>query len=66
MTARTFPARFPGRCAADCGQRIEPGDDVTYVEDELVHAGCVDGAPEPRRAPICPACHLTQPCDCED
>jgi len=25
-----FTAQYPGRCHADCGQTIEPGDDVTY------------------------------------
>lgn len=41
---RTFRARFPGRCAADCGEPIEPDQEVGYIGDELVHAGCEDAA----------------------
>lgn len=71
MTAPVFTARFPGRCHADCGESIEPGDDVTYVDDLIVHLAC-EGAAETahRRAerptPVCGTCHLTKPCDCED
>lgn len=35
----TFEARFYGRCA-DCGDDIEPGDDVRYEDDELIHDDC--------------------------
>ena len=41
----TFEARYPARCAL-CPDRIEPGDQVTYADDELVHAEC---DVEPRR-----------------
>lgn len=53
----SFPARFPGKCAAECGERIEPGDVVEYVDDQLVHEGCVP-APAVERAPReqCPGC----------
>jgi len=70
---RTFPARFPGRCAADCGERIAEGDEVTYVDDQLVHAECADRdrptcglgpMPTPRAVHVCPECHLVQPCYC--
>lgn len=36
-----FEARYPGRCP-QCGERIEPGDEVTYNDDEVVHAECDD------------------------
>lgn len=36
----TFKAKYEGRCAADCGRSIEAGDDVVYVDDELVHEDC--------------------------
>jgi hypothetical protein len=58
-----FTAQYPGRCHADCGQTIEPGDDVTYADDELVHAGCTPKTERP--AVICGTCWLTKPCDCE-
>lgn len=57
-----FTARYPGPCAADCGHRIKPGDQVAYVDAELVHVDCT---PRPERpAVICPTCWLTKPCDC--
>jgi hypothetical protein len=55
---RTFAARYPGACAAECGERVTPGDEVTYVDDELMHAECADGgasaqADDPRPCPLC-------------
>jgi len=35
-----FTAKFPGVCD-NCGGRIEPGDDATYEDDELIHARCL-------------------------
>lgn len=36
---RSFTAMYPGTCA--CGQRIEPGDQLRYDEDDdLVLVGC--------------------------
>ena len=40
--ARVFEARYPGECAG-CGEPIEPGDQVSYVDDELL-GGCCAGA----------------------
>ncbi|MAM53562.1 hypothetical protein [Microbacterium sp. UBA3394] len=54
----TFPARYPGRCAAaDCDDAIDPGDIVEYVDEQLVHEGCRP-APTVERAPrpVCPEC----------
>ena len=65
---RTFIARYPGSCAAECGERISPGDDVVYVDDRLVHTDCADGLgpmPTPRAVTVCVHCHLVQPCDCD-
>jgi hypothetical protein len=59
----TFTARYPGHCHADCGRTITPGDDVTYVDDELVHVDCTPRHERP--VVICDTCHLTRPCDCE-
>lgn len=36
---RPFPARYPGRCT-ECHEGIEVDDEVTYVDDELLHAAC--------------------------
>ena len=36
-----FAARYPGKCSA-CGETIEEGDRVGYVEDELVGECCLD------------------------
>lgn len=33
-----FLAKYAGRCAA--GDSIEPGDELEYVDDVLVHVGC--------------------------
>lgn len=65
---RPFRARYRGRCAAECGRPIEPDDEVTYADDELVHAECVDGAPprgpaRPERPP-CARCWLVHAGEC--
>lgn len=62
----SFEARFPGRCAA-CEERIAPGEQVRYSEDdELAHNRCEESN-ESHAAPIvvCDRCWLTKPCDCE-
>lgn len=35
----TFEARYPGRCGV-CDEAIKPGDQATFVEDEIAHATC--------------------------
>ena len=35
----SFEARYPARCPL-CEDRIGPGDQVTYADDELVHVAC--------------------------
>jgi len=38
--AKTFEAKYYGRCQ-ECGERIEPGDEVCYdADDDLVHEDC--------------------------
>lgn len=67
--SKPFTARYPGRCHADCGDTIEPGDDVVYVDDQLVHDGCTPAA-EVERAPrpVCLDCFteiaLNGACSC--
>lgn len=59
----TFPARYKGPCAADCGSLIEPGEDVRYLDDELVHADC-DGKREMPWVAVCPKCHIAHAGEC--
>jgi hypothetical protein len=67
-----FSARYQGRCDA-CGEDIYPGQSIRYERDALdsesgypVHVDCEEPSPDERPVTICPACHLTMPCDCED
>lgn len=39
MAGPVFTAEYDGRCN-ECGEAIEPGDDVQYVDDALVHEDC--------------------------
>lgn len=71
MTAgRAFPARYRGRCAAECGDPIGVGDLVTYLDDELVHDSCaavLAWPPSPPRRPDqdpCAACHMIHAGEC--
>lgn len=66
----SFLARYDGTCAAQCGQRIHPGDAVTYdADDRLVHEVCT-----PARDPLdirpgeitCGVCFCIMPCRCVD
>jgi hypothetical protein len=57
----TFSARYAGRCnAQSCyygdGQ-IRAGDDVTYHDDELMHAECAAGAKR-GEPPLCKDCNM--------
>lgn len=64
--SRPFTARFGGACAADCGDRISPGDEVAYIADELMHAECAGAeppAPRPEPAP-CPRCWTVHAGEC--
>ena len=73
MTA--FEARYPGRCA-DCDNRIEPGDQATYLDDELVHLACASrelwqgDRPHLAEPDICDRCRTARAangaCACEE
>ena len=39
MASKVFTAAYPGTCA-ECLDEIEPGDEVQYVDDELIHEDC--------------------------
>lgn len=65
----TFTAKYSGRCAADCGDPIDPGDAVEYVDGQLVHDGCNPPAEVEREArPVCSHCFteiaLNGACSC--
>ena len=60
-----FAARFPGWCGS-CGEAVREGQLVYYAAGDLLHADCASCAPVKWSAVICPTCHLTQPCGCED
>ena len=51
----SFPARFPGHCANECGVRIEEGDQIVFLDGEYAHAVCARAADE---RPVCPACFM--------
>ena len=36
----TFDAKYPGRCA-DCGDDIDEGDEIGYIDDEICCGDCV-------------------------
>jgi hypothetical protein len=64
-----FTAQYHGPCAA--GDRIEPGDQVVYVNDELVHLDCEREAltqlDRDAKKRVCTVCFLVEgSCDCED
>lgn len=60
----TFSARYPGRCGA-CDGRIHVDDQVTYSDDELVHATC-NVPPNPRddSTTVCRACWCIHKGEC--
>lgn len=64
----SFTAKYSGACAY--GDRIEPGDQCTYTDDdEIAHAECdqLDGPANIHQAPapfVCPKCRLTHAGEC--
>lgn len=64
----TFRAKFDGVCAAECGNRIHPGDLVRYEDDQLVHVECVPADPFALRAGevVCGTCWIVKPCRCDE
>lgn len=59
--SRVFEAQFPGACAG-CPNGIDTGEDVRYVDDQLVHVGCKP-PPDPTKVqrPLCPRCFMELP-----
>lgn len=55
----SFTAKYSARCASGiCDRRIEPGDQVVYVDQELFHDECALDAqiPTPATRPVCTEC----------
>lgn len=63
----TFTARYHGTCAA-CSEHINPGDQVAWVADDVVHTDCENpNRPQPPPAAVvCEECWMTKPCWCDD
>lgn len=40
MASRVFTAAYDGGMCNECGVEIWEGDEVQYVDDELVHEDC--------------------------
>lgn len=62
----TFTARYDGHCASeDCTHgTIERGDEVEYVDDELMHTGCASRQKRSTLPPRCDDCGLHHPGKC--
>lgn len=68
VATTAFAAKYSGPCAGGC-DGIEPGDEVEYVDDVLMHTDCENAAglreDRPERATqTCPECFIIMPCDC--
>lgn len=63
----TFDARYGGTCSCGCAERINPGDEVAYIDGKVLHADCVrDGTLPDRPLSFCSDCWLALPCGCDD
>lgn len=62
---RSFSAKYRGLCAGECGETIRVGDEVVFVDNELMHTACVsDPAPGGRVESVCPDCFLVHTGEC--
>lgn len=52
----SFPAKYEGICLT-CYLRIEPGQLVEYVNDELHHAHCLHGESDDSPCLLCNLIH---------
>jgi hypothetical protein len=52
----SFPAKYEGLCLT-CYLRIEVGQPVEYVDDELHHAGCLHGESDSSPCLLCNLIH---------
>ena len=63
--AVSFEAKYLGKCP-HCGDRINPGDEVEYAGDDLIHTDCDEAETVERVTATCTSCFLQKPCPCED
>lgn len=68
VSAQTFTARYPGRCA-ECSRAVIPGDEATRLSDgSIVHADCdavPSSLPKGARMPkLCGTCQLEHAGEC--
>lgn len=61
----SFEARYSDICDS-CGERINPGDVIEYVVDEVAHVFCNEDASAERPRETCTECFIQKPCPCED
>ncbi len=69
MIDRAFPARYDGRCAADCEDRVHPGDMIRKTDDGIVHDQCAPPRDPTELGPrevVCGTCWLVKPCKCDE
>lgn len=70
MAIGIFKARYRSGCLA-CEGCIDPGDDVKWADQSVIHADCavLDDTMRPV-PPTCPNCHMVPAangaCDCEN
>lgn len=64
----SFAAKYPGQCTADdCrygDSRINVGDEVEYVDDDLVHTSCAAAGRRADSTPTCRDCGLQHRGEC--
>lgn len=63
--SRPFTARYDDWCEGDCGGPICAGEQVSYVDDELMHTDCIPTyTAQTRDTPICQNCYLQHRGEC--
>jgi len=58
----SFTAKYRGRCnSTDCNygdNAISPGDDIAYVDDEIMHTECARRVQQPPKCLNCNMIHV--------
>ena len=63
--SKPFIAKYHGHCEGDCDDSIEPGEQVSYVDDELMHVYCIPRHQvQTRVTPVCSSCYLQHAGEC--
>lgn len=65
---RVFEAKYKGHCTSESCRygdgEIRPGDDVEFVDDELMHRECATAARRDAEIPRCATCFTHHRGDC--